>query len=221
MSGDKDIDNNSESTPLRSHQPSKPTSSLPSGVYLRLHRESDGEALRDLFANDVFTFSEWAWPVLWHHVLFLKPWTPFFFLGLFLLLSCSAIIQSWTTAAALVAAYLVLVWIQALSYFLFVENLMGNQPEIMMMTAHLWNERPRSAFWVAVVDEDGKDNKGSQKGAEKKQIGQKDQKQNENGRLVAENDSADENMIDGKREKIVGAIAIYESVKNKNEVSMQ
>ena len=98
---------------------------------------------------------------------------------------------------------------------------MGNQPEIMMMTAHLWNERPRSAFWVAVVDEDGKDNKGSQKGAEKKQIGQKDQKQNENGRLVAENDSADENVIDGKREKIVGAIAIYESVKNKNEVSMQ
>ena len=128
-------------------QTSSSTSSQP--LQIRLLTKDDGEQLRRLFLEDVFTVSQWAKLVLVHHVIKNHPLAPLFILLLFLLLLL--LFQSLCAALIVMVFYLLLIWAQSLQQFLHRENLEGQHKEVMQLTGHSWNDRPRSAFWVAVV----------------------------------------------------------------------
>ena len=147
----------------------------------------------------------------------------FLFLGVF-------VVGTWKMATLLVAAYILLIWVQALCCFLFEENLMGNQPEIMLMTGHLWNQRgPRNAFWVAVVgeeEEEEKEERNGEKGEEtnvnkegKLELVEETEEQSKMNEEKQEQSGEEEEEEDERRgQRIVGAIAILETPKNKNKV---
>ena len=191
--------NSSQSSPPPTPPPppAPPPPDLPPFLQIRLLVPEDALDLRRLF-TDVFTVSHWARPVFLQHVVHVHPSAPLFISLLILLLFY--LFQSWMAALLTVVVYLVLVWTQSLKQFLHRENLYGGQPEVMQLTGHSWNDRQRSAFWVAVAKKElhGLDSLVD------------DLKQYSEG---AKNSGLKEN------EEIVGSVAILPSEHQTNQVS--